>query len=249
MEFDISGNYPLILAGESAGEIQVSREGLYWNFEASCKKQEELVRLSVYGGGKEGYLGLMEPAGERLRLSRKLSRTAMRDFPKTISHGGQRGEPLLPTEGEETLAEEIPPPEEEQEPKPDESDSYNGEFPLSYYNKANVKGMTPHNENKPPALVEITPLSEPAFQYDNLSWGPCALPCSLFSGLKEKKLCGNISGAYLAREGEMLFLAAPEVDILDFPKTPAMDFEDEIMIAGEKYKICKIKRNRCDSGF
>lgn len=249
MEFDLSGNYPLILAGEAAGEIKVSREGLYWNFEASCKKQEELVRLSVYGGGREGYLGLMEPAGEGLRLSRRLSRAAMKDFPQTITHGGQKGEPQLLIEGESAPAEETPPAEEGQKAKAGESDSYSGEFPLSYYNNAKTENDIPRDENKPPALTKSPPPSEFSSEYGNLAWGPCALPCSLFSGLTEKKLCGNLSGTYLAREGETLFLAAPEAEIRDFPKTPAMNFEDEIIFSGEKYRICKIKRNNCGSGF
>lgn len=249
MEFDLSGNYPLILAGVAAGEVKVSREGLYWNFEANCEKQEELVRLSVYGEGKEGYLGLMEPAGEQLRLSRKLSRAAMKGFPQIITHGGQKGEPQLLIESEGTTSEEAPPPEEGQEAKAEESDSYSGEFPLSYYSNAKTEENIPHNENKPPPLSDVSPPPKSPSEYDSLAWGPCALPCSLFSGLTEKKLCGNISGAYLAREGETLLLAAPEAEVRDFPKTSAMNFEDEIIFSDEKYRICKIKRNDCNSGF
>lgn len=264
MEYDFSGNYPLILAGETAGEVKVSREGVYWSFEANCEKREELVRLSVYGEGKEGYLGIMEPAAEELRLSRRLSRANMKGFPGQITHGGQRGEPqnlakpeeTAPAENqEETKTEEQAETkteeqaetktEEPEEAKADEPDSYRGEFPSSYYNQEESNTEAPLDENKPPTLALSVPLDE----IEGLLWGPCALPCSLFSGLAEKTLCGGISRAYLAREGDYLYLAAPEEAVRDFPKTTTMNFEDTITFSGEKYLICKIKRNGCDARF
>ena len=47
--------YPLMLEGKRAGTVAVRREGLFTVFEAQCSVQRELLRLSVYGQGREGY--------------------------------------------------------------------------------------------------------------------------------------------------------------------------------------------------
>ena len=57
----MSETYPVLINGEKKGTLTVSREGLTTRFDAKCEDPGTLVRLSVYGGGKEGYLGVMTP--------------------------------------------------------------------------------------------------------------------------------------------------------------------------------------------
>ncbi|MGI5986399.1 MAG: hypothetical protein ACOX7O_11225, partial [Oscillospiraceae bacterium] len=63
MENEITGIYPIIFDDMTVGEIAITREGLFWTFAAKCEMRDEIVRLSVFGDGEEGYLGVMEPDG------------------------------------------------------------------------------------------------------------------------------------------------------------------------------------------
>lgn len=83
--------YPLILDSETKGTLQVAKKGLVTEFRARCPDPGRLVRLSVFGEGKEGYLGVMEPEGGELRLCRRLSRAAMAGFPEHIAYASQAG--------------------------------------------------------------------------------------------------------------------------------------------------------------
>ena len=53
--------YPVRIDGETAGELAVEREGLWTVFSLRCRDPGRLLRLSVYGGGREGYLGVPAP--------------------------------------------------------------------------------------------------------------------------------------------------------------------------------------------
>ena len=55
--------YPIMIDGEHAGTLTVARRGLLTEFTARCADPGRLLRLSVYGGGREGYLGVMAPEG------------------------------------------------------------------------------------------------------------------------------------------------------------------------------------------
>ena len=66
----MSETYPVLINGEKKGTLTVSREGLTTRFDAKCEDPGTLVRLSVYGGGKEGYLGVMTPENGVLTRSR-----------------------------------------------------------------------------------------------------------------------------------------------------------------------------------
>ncbi len=63
----MSETYPVLINGEKKGTLTVSREGLTTRFDAKCEDPGTLVRLSVYGGGKEGYLGVMTPEAPERR--------------------------------------------------------------------------------------------------------------------------------------------------------------------------------------
>lgn len=93
--------YPIVIHDKRAGTLQVRAEGLMTEFSGSAADGGELVRLSVYGGGREGYLGVMCPdrAGW-LTIRRRLSRAAMAGFPGEIEYAAPAG-----------LRREEPPPE------------------------------------------------------------------------------------------------------------------------------------------
>ena len=85
--------YPIIIDGALAGKLTVDRRGPRTAFDAVCAMQPGLLRISVYGGGREGYLGLLAPEGERLTLHRTFSRSQLRDFPREIERVERAGLP------------------------------------------------------------------------------------------------------------------------------------------------------------
>lgn len=83
--------YPIIIDGAEAGTLNVTAEGLFTVFEANVQAREGLVRLSVYGGGQEGYLGVMQPWSGGLYLRRRLSRRECAALPREIEYAGRAG--------------------------------------------------------------------------------------------------------------------------------------------------------------
>ena len=83
---------PIRLEGRDAGRLTVRQEGAYTVFEGHSEDPGTLVRLSVYGGGREGVLGVMIPGAGGLTLTKRLSRSAMADFPETIEYAAPAGE-------------------------------------------------------------------------------------------------------------------------------------------------------------
>ncbi len=79
---------PIILNGRESGALELRRDGPFTLFEARCERQEGLTRLWVFGGGRRGYLGVMQPENGGLTLRRRLSRAAMRTFPDRIEYAG-----------------------------------------------------------------------------------------------------------------------------------------------------------------
>ena len=89
----MSETYPVLINGEKKGTLTVSHDGLTTRFDAKCEDPGTLVRLSVYGGGKEGYLGVMTPENGVLTLHRRLTRAALAAFPaEYLCAGVQNGE-------------------------------------------------------------------------------------------------------------------------------------------------------------
>lgn len=80
----MEGTYPIIIDGALAGALRVTQEGRKTRFAAETKRLPGIVRISVYGGGKEGYLGVLVPEGDGMALQKCLSRDAMRGFPERI---------------------------------------------------------------------------------------------------------------------------------------------------------------------
>ena len=83
--------YAIVSGGHRAGTLRVEKKGLLTVFDAVMQPTGELVRLSVYGGGHEGYLGVMAPEDGALHLRRAISRAAMKGFPEEIEYAGVSG--------------------------------------------------------------------------------------------------------------------------------------------------------------
>lgn len=123
----MEGKYPLLIDGRESGELMVTRRGALTLFEAEAEDGGGILRLSVYGGGREGYLGVMSPSGEgRVALRRHLSRAALRDFPEQIEYAAPAGAAPAVTEPE-------PGPEPESAPEPEPGQDEGPEGGLIWY--------------------------------------------------------------------------------------------------------------------
>lgn len=123
----MEGKYPLLIDGRESGELRVTRRGALTLFEAEAEDGGGILRLSVYGGGREGYLGVMSPSGEgRVALRRQLSRAALRDFPEQIEYAAPAGAAPAVTEPE-------PGPEPESTPEPEPGQDEGPEGGLIWY--------------------------------------------------------------------------------------------------------------------
>ena len=55
--------YAIVIEGHRAGTLSVERKGLLTVFDGTAQDTGELVRLSVYGGGRECDLGHLQVRG------------------------------------------------------------------------------------------------------------------------------------------------------------------------------------------
>lgn len=76
--------YPVYIGSEKKGTLTVKAQGLMTCFEVECGRTDELVRLSVYGEDKTAYLGTLSPQGDKLCLTKKFSRTELKNMPRKI---------------------------------------------------------------------------------------------------------------------------------------------------------------------
>ena len=150
--------YPIIIDGALAGKLTVERQGPRTAFDAVCAMQPGLLRISVYGGGREGYLGLLAPEGERLTLHRAFSRSQLRDFPREIERVERAG-----------LPPEAPAAAEAGEPEPETPESEPSPEP-----NAPETEPVPEPEAAPEPAMEPTPpepeAREPAPPEEPLDW-------------------------------------------------------------------------------
>ena len=112
-------DYPLLLGGEKAGTLRIERQGLYTCMEVRAEAREGLLRIWVQGGGREAYLGVLQPGEEGLYLRRRLSRRELADFPQVIEQASDRQLPpreVNITQESQALA---PAPQPEPEPQPE----------------------------------------------------------------------------------------------------------------------------------
>ena len=240
MEHELTGCYPIILDGAETGRVTVSREGLFWRFEASCAMREELLRLSVYGEGSEGYLGVMEPMDGSLRLSKKFSRNSLSGFPDAISYATRAGEtpPRLETheDFEERAQEEAPYYEAERE---DASLRQEAEAapPQGEEGEAQGESELPAEDDRPPPEAA----SPPQGLCQEGVWRHCPMPCALFSDLMTKSFCAGIFGALMRDTREGVILAVPEETALALPENRVLIFSETEIISGRRYSLAPIK--------
>jgi|GEM_PF-271885 len=83
--------YPVKIDGAAAGTLDVAADGLFTVFEASIPGHGGFVRLSVYGGGREGYLGVMQPWSGGLYLRRRFTRRECAGLPSQIEYAAPSG--------------------------------------------------------------------------------------------------------------------------------------------------------------
>ena len=75
---------PIRINGEVTGKLEIMPEGNYTLFLGRCADPGRLLRLSVYGGGREGYIGVMMPEGGTVTVKKRFTRYDLRAFPATI---------------------------------------------------------------------------------------------------------------------------------------------------------------------
>ena len=114
----MEGSWPEMFGGREIGSLRAYARGAMTVFEAEAADPGGVLRLSVYGGGREGYLGVMSPAGEgRVALRRSLSRAVLRGFPERIEYAAPSGEAAPAPEPEKPAPEPVSEPEPEPEPE------------------------------------------------------------------------------------------------------------------------------------
>lgn len=84
--------YPLMIEGERRGVLTERRDGLFTVLEATVYEGEGLVRLAAYGGGQEGYLGVMQPLRGGMYLRRRMTRREREVLPEVIEYAAPAGE-------------------------------------------------------------------------------------------------------------------------------------------------------------
>ena len=269
---DISGKYPIIIDGRETGELEVSREGLFWSFEGTSQMNDGIIRLSVFGEDGEGYLGVMEPQDMRLWLKKKLSRNATSGFPTRITHAGEPGTATFAPLKKEEAPEEAhplhnsPTPQTSEEPlgstisepaSPILSTQTLNDTPTSQRH-IDIPMSTLHRINEPPREMKIhrpgvpsgkTPpaITPPSAmntkKHNPLIWKMCPCPAAMLSDAEGKSLLGAQQNVLEAGEGEITHLAIPE-KAAQIPEPLQQYFENDAVILGEKYRLCRIKNGK-----
>ena len=87
----MEGTWPLILDGVECGSVTAEKRGAYTLFTARALYTGEVKRISLYGGGAEGYLGVLSPDADGVSLTRKLTRSGMASFPERPEYAAEAG--------------------------------------------------------------------------------------------------------------------------------------------------------------
>ena len=69
----MEGTYPILLGGESVGQANVEKRGLYYHFSCTCDLSGEVIyRITVQTGEKTESLGIPVPEEDHFMLNAKL---------------------------------------------------------------------------------------------------------------------------------------------------------------------------------
>lgn len=282
MDIEITGTYPIIIDGQEIGSVSVTREGLFWVFVAQSEMLEDILRLSVFGEGSEGYLGVMTPEGGNLRLKKKLSRSGVSGFPTTIEYAGRSGEPnAVPSDSAadepalqaDIAADTVPTGAFSAGDKAEVNDNASADEKYSpvdvddddtppaakkendsagaqeHYNPVDVEDDS-MSDNDSSSMIEkrVTPqesvMPPPASHVrlqNDLSWRPCALPCSVFSDVTVKMAMGEMKGAMIANEGNYTLLAVPLSLAHEIDQHSIRYFNKTTQIGETTYVVCRIR--------
>jgi len=83
-------NYPFYYKGKLSGTFSVTESGIFSILRAEGENiDEKILRLSVYGEGKEYYLGIADVKNGEVRFEKKLSRSEMKNLPKVIEYAAE----------------------------------------------------------------------------------------------------------------------------------------------------------------
>lgn len=254
MEKEFTGIYPIFIDERETGTVNVAKEGLFWCFEARSETVPDMVRLSVFGEGGEGYLGVMEPKDGLLWLRKRLSKAAVSGFPFPITHGGRKGVgqrvPEFPRMSAETMSAPIVPEPVEEEPQPTITEA---EANITVETEAVIEtsaGPAPVCEAEeapePPACTDEsvpeapeTPQEPEQPHSPPLVWHPCGCPASYLNSVDAKQLLGSRTGILEARDDNFTYLAMPE----DPELTPEQLrlFPGEALILGRRHLVCRVR--------
>lgn len=259
MDMEFSGKYPIIIDGSEKGEIEVLRDGLFWCFEATSEMADGILRLSVYGDGKEGYLGIMEPCDGKLKLKKRFSRSALAAFPAQITHAGRRGESQKHAhsapehkEPEKPTAPVALEPQHHHEPEPRELHEAEVKEPevvleleeqIELERSSNASGwdtpMKIHHSNLPTQGPPRAPHNKGG-ERQGLVWRRCGTPASFLSTMEGKSLFGSQPNVMEAVDGDFIYLAIPVKTAVLSPHQRGL-LRDRTSILGEDYWVCKVK--------
>ena len=87
----MADTWPLILDGVECGTVTAQRSGAYTVFTARALYSGPLKRISLYGGGTEGSLGVLAPDGDEVTLTRRLTRSQLASFPSAPEYAAESG--------------------------------------------------------------------------------------------------------------------------------------------------------------
>lgn len=234
MDMQLTGNYPIIIDGNETGRMDVSREGLFWCFEATSDMTDGIIRLSVFGDDGEGYLGVMEPKGKRLSLTKKLSRSGLRGFPRTISYGGKQGEAQSYSADAASL--EVTEAQTRGAASGDANTASDAESGCSCNSSESGDPEQRPQYGRPPPKKNMT-------RAKPLVWKMCGCPASYLSSIEGKNIFGSRKNVLEASDGEYVFLALPEKTSRIYPEQQRL-FAGKTVVMGESYLVCKIKNGK-----
>lgn len=230
MEKELSGSYPIVIDDRETGTINVAHEGLFWCFEATSELSADLVRLSVFGDEGEGYLGVMEPRDGKLRLKKRLSRSAVSAFPCPITHGGRQGAGhrihIAAQPSGETVTQPIVIEDEDKPAELSSTECTNAPAAPAEEPEACLKDAETPCTAEPKASVPLV-------------WRPCGCPCSYLSAMEAKQVFGSRSGVLEASDGEFIYLALPEDAELTAEQVRL--FPGVSTILGKRHLVCRVK--------
>lgn len=229
--------YPIVIDGAPAGTLRVEQRGALRQFDADCAMRPDLVRLSVYGGGREGYLGVLAPEGDRLTLHRAMSRAQLRGFPAEIQRVERAG---LPPEQPRESAAPSETPHEAETAEAELSEAEAAAEAVEEPAAAAEAGTGGAAETEPcPATEEASGPAEPETAGDTWSWSG-AVGGADPEDPEDLRWYSSPDGALVCFDGIHSLIALPEGD----ERVPASPPGEMRSIEGRTYLVYQTRNGR-----